>query len=68
MSSEKSQKVTSGEIGLLVAIALVATIAFSPIGSSFSIGGIDLVAWFLYALMVLSPVVALIMALRSRKD
>lgn len=68
MTPEKNPKATPSEIGLLVAIALVAAIAFSPVGSSFSIAGIDLMAWLLFAVMILGPAAALIIALRTQED
>lgn len=57
-----------GELALLIAIVIFSVVTFLPITHNVSLFGIPLMAWMLWALMVIAPAVGLVLSLRSGKE
>jgi hypothetical protein len=55
-----------GDRWYLATLALISVIAFLPWSRATEVGGLPLFTWFMTALMVLSPAIALVRLVTSR--
>ena len=57
----------SGDGWYLTALVAIAALAFTPWSRATEVGGLPLFAWFMTALMVLAPAIALVRLIDRRK-